>query len=84
MNIAVINVKDLFKYILKFLCVIVIIILIVNGIKGINNIKQNMNIAKTIENKTSDIKKNYFLKCIDLNISLLSYKKTNTELVSIA
>ena len=77
MNIAVINVKDLFKYILKFFCVILIIILITNGIKGISSLKQNMDITRTIESTTSEMKKNYFLECIDLNLSLLSYKKIN-------
>ena len=39
MNIAVINAKDLFKYILKFLVIISIILVLIKSIKSIDKVK---------------------------------------------
>lgn len=52
MNIAVINVKDLFKYILKFLVIISIILLLVKGLKGVSGLAQEKTIKQAIENTT--------------------------------
>lgn len=69
MNIAIINVKDLFKYILKLCFILFVVLLIIKGIKSIVKIKNNINIKETV-----CINEKYFLKCLDLNISLMSYK----------
>lgn len=79
MNIAVINAKDLFKYILKFLIIFCVILFIVKGLKKIDTAKQEENIKETITSKTKEINENSFLSCIDLTIPLISYKKTEKK-----
>ena len=85
MNIAVINAKDLFKYILKIFIIITIILLLTKGLKGTINLKQKDAIKQTIETTTKQISEYSFLNCLDLNISLMSYKKdkkTNEDLLT--
>ncbi|MBQ3145455.1 MAG: hypothetical protein IJB90_02625 [Clostridia bacterium] len=85
MNIAVINAKDLFKYILKFFVIITIIILLIKGLKSITNLKQKDVIKETIETTTKQINQYSFLNCLDLSMSLISYKKEkniNNEKIS--
>lgn len=77
MNIAVINAKDLFKYILKFFAFVLIITIIAKFLSVSNNIKQEETIKKTIENTTNSISKYSFLDCLDISMSLFSYKKTD-------
>jgi len=72
MNIAVINVKDLFKYILKFCIVFFLLLALINTIKQ----KERVTVTETIKANTSKINKKVFTECIDINLSLLSYKKT--------
>ena len=82
MNIAVINAKDLFKYILKFFIIVTIIILLIKGLKTISNQKQKDTIKKAVEISSKNIKENSFINCLDLTMSLMSYKKnqnTNKE-----
>lgn len=74
MNVAVINIKDLFKYILKFIIVTSILILLVKGIKNIDTKKQSQSIKETINNTTKQINKYSFTNCLDLSIALMSYK----------
>ena len=77
MNIAVINVKDLFKYILKFFIIFFFLLLLTRVLK----IKENINVAKTIKTNTSKLNGKVYTECIDLSISLMSYKnqKNNTN-----
>lgn len=77
MNIAVINAKDLFKYILKFFILIIIIILLVECLKSIINLKQKNLIEETIETTSKSINQYSFTNCLDLTISLMSYKKND-------
>jgi len=76
MNIAVINAKDLFKYILKFFLLISIIILLVKGLKSIISLKEKSIIKETIETTSKQINKYSFTNCLDLTMSLISYKKS--------
>lgn len=79
MNIAVINAKDLFKYILKFFLLIIIIILLVKGLKSIINLKQKDVIKETIETTTKQINEYSFINCLDISMSLMSYKKNQNN-----
>lgn len=76
MNIAVINAKDLFKYILKFFVIISIIFFLITSIKGVDRIKKENIFKQSIETTTKRISKYSFLECLDISISLMSYKKT--------
>ena len=85
MNIAVINAKDLFKYILKFLGIVFILFLFVKGIKSIISLKERTNIEETIKTSGDKISKNSFLNCLDISISLMSYrnsKEYNNEILT--
>ena len=75
MNIAVINAKDLFKYILKFFAIISIILLLIKTIKNIDKLKRENTFKQTIEATTERINKYSFLDCLDITISLMSYTK---------
>lgn len=79
MNIAVLSIKDVFKYILKFFIMIILIVLLANIIKGISSAKKNVNIKETIDINTSKINNSSFLECIDLSLSLISYNKNKKE-----
>lgn len=85
MNIAVINAKDLFKYILKFFILIIIIILLVKGLKNIISLKQKDVIKETIKTTSKQINEYSFTNCLDLSMSLMSYKKqenSNKEILT--
>ena len=85
MNIAVINAKDLFKYILKFLGIVFILFLFVKGIKSIISLREKTNIEETIKTSGDKISKNSFLNCLDISISLMSYrnsKEYNNEILT--
>lgn len=85
MNIAVINAKDLFKYILKFFLLIITIILLVKGLKSIINLKQKDVIKETIEITSKQINEYSFTNCLDISMSLMSYKKqenSNKEILT--
>ena len=85
MNIAVINAKDLFKYILKFFLLVIIIILLVKGLKSIVNLKQKDVIKETIETTSKQINEYSFTNCLDISMSLMSYKKqenSNKEILT--
>ena len=79
MNIAVINARDLFKYILKFFIVIFIIFFLIKGIRKIVTFKQDETIKQTIKMTTKQINEYSFLNCLDLSISLMSYNKTENN-----
>ena len=85
MNIAVINAKDLFRYILKFLGIVFILFLFVKGIKSIISLREKTNIEETIKTSGNKISKNSFLNCLDISISLMSYKNSkeyNNEILT--
>lgn len=79
MNIAVINAKDLFKYILKFFAIISIILLLIKAIKNIDKLKRENSFKQTIEATTERINKYSFLDCLDITISLMSYTKIDDK-----
>lgn len=79
MNIAVINAKDLFKYILKFFAIISIILLLIKTIKNIDKLKRENTFKQTIEATTERINKYSFLDCLDITISLMSYTKIDDK-----
>ena len=80
MNIAVVNVRDLFKYILKFCLILFLILLITKGVKAILKIKETVNMKETIEENSSKINKKTYTECLDLSLSLMSYKKSKQEI----
>lgn len=85
MNIAVINAKDLFKYILKFFGMIFVLFILMKGIKSIISLKEKTNIEETIKASGDKISKNSFLNCLDITISLMSYKDSkeyNNEILT--
>ena len=77
MNIAVINIKDLFKYILKFFLIVMLIVVITNGIKGLINLRNTINVKDAIQTNKGKINEKTFTECLDTSISLMSYKKEN-------
>ena len=79
MNIAVINAKDLFKYILKFFLIISIIFFLIKSIKSIDKIKKENALKQSIETTTEQISKYSFLECLDISISLMSYTKAEEK-----
>lgn len=75
MNVAVINVKDLFRYILKFLIIILIIFFIINLLKTINLKKQEVGIKENSNYIKKQINEYSFTKCLDISIPLIEYGK---------
>ena len=76
MNIAVVNIKDIIKYAIKLgviICVIYICMHLINGA----NVNRQENLKKEIENGVEKISKYSFLDCLDVSMSLFSYKKTD-------
>lgn len=73
MNIAVVNVKDIIKYAIKFGIIICLIYICMHLINGANTSKQEK-IKKGIESSVDKINKNSFLDCLDVSMSLFSYK----------
>ena len=83
MNIAVINVRDLLKYILKFCLILVIITLLVKTIKTIISIKKATNIKENINTSVKKVNDNSFLFCLDLSFPLISYEKDENDYTKI-
>lgn len=79
MNVAVINVKDLFRYILKFLIIILIIFFIINLLKTINLKKQEVGIKENSNYIKKQINEYSFTKCLDISIPLIEYGKEENE-----
>lgn len=78
MNIAVINIKDVFKYIFKIgiiICLIYICVQVINGSK--TSISNQKDIKEGLEREVEKINKYTFLDCIDISLSLFSHKKTD-------
>ncbi|MGN1271031.1 MAG: stage II sporulation protein P [Clostridia bacterium] len=79
MNIAVINAKDLFKYILKFLVIFSIIFFMVKILKMVDLKKQEDNIKENSSNIKKQINEYSFTKCLDISIPLMEYGKEKSE-----
>lgn len=79
MNVAVINVKDLFRYILKFLLIISIIFFITKLLKTLDLKKQNINIKENSNNIKKQINEYSFTKCLDISIPLMEYGKEENK-----
>ena len=79
MNIAIINAKDLFKYILKFLVIFSIIFFMVKILKTVDLKKQEDNIKENSSNIKKQINEYSFTKCLDISIPLMEYGKEKTE-----
>lgn len=79
MNIAVINVKDLFRYILKFLLIISIIFFITKLLKAVDLKKQKISIKENSNNIKKQINEYTFTKCLDISIPLMEYGKEENE-----
>lgn len=79
MNIAVINAKDLFRYILKFLVIFSIIFFMVKILKTVDLKKQEDNIKENSSNIKKQINEYSFTKCLDISIPLMEYGKEKTE-----
>lgn len=79
MNIAVINAKDLFRYILKFLVIVSIIFFMVKLVKTVDLKKQEENIKENGNNIKKQINEYSFTKCLDISIPLMEYGKEKTE-----
>lgn len=73
MNIAVINFKDIVKYALK-LGIIICLIYICMKLINVNSSKEQL---KGLECEVQKISKSNLLQCLDISMTLFSYKKTN-------
>ena len=79
MNIAIINAKDLFRYILKFLVIFSIIFFMVKILKTVDLKKQEDNIKENSSNIKKQINEYSFTKCLDISIPLMEYGKEKSE-----
>lgn len=79
MNVAVINVKDLFRYILKFLLIVSIIFFMVKLLKIVDFKKQEDSIKENSNNIKKQIDEYSFTKCLDISIPLMEYGKEENE-----
>lgn len=79
MNVAVINVKDLFGYILKFLLIVSIIFFMVKVLKTVDLKKQEDSIKENSNNIKKQINEYSFTKCLDISIPLMEYGKEENE-----
>ena len=78
MNIAVINIKDILKFLFK-LGIIVCLIYISMKLINVKSNSSGEELKKGIENKIQKINDNTFLECLDTSLSIFSYKKTNVN-----
>lgn len=76
MNVAVINIKDLFRYILKGFIIIFILFFLVGILKKINILKEET-LKNKIKNSANVMEKLSFVKCLDLTIPLIGYNNEN-------
>ena len=79
MNIAVINAKDLFRYILKFLVIVSITFFMIKLVKTVDLKKQEENIKENGNNIKKQINEYSFTKCLDISIPLMEYGKEESE-----
>lgn len=74
MNIAVINAKDILKYLIKIGCLIIIIYISIQFL-GILKNSNECEMKKNIQRNVTKIGNQSFTECLDISLSLLSYKK---------
>lgn len=79
MNVAVINIKDLFRYILKFFVIVSIIFFMVKVLKTVDLKKQEDSIKENSNNIKKQINEYSFTKCLDISIPLMEYGKEENE-----
>lgn len=79
MNIAVINAKDLFRYILKFLVIVSITFFMIKLVKTVDLKKQEENIKENGNNIKKQINEYSFTKCLDISIPLMEYEKKKAK-----
>ena len=79
MNVAVINAKDLFRYILKFLVIVSITFFMIKLLKTVDLKKQEDSIKENSNNIKKQINEYSFTKCLDISISLMEYGKQESE-----
>lgn len=79
MNIAIINAKDLFKYILKFLVIVSITFFMIKLVKTVDLKKQEENIKENGNNIKKQINEYSFTKCLGISIPLMEYGKKESE-----
>ena len=79
MNIAVINAKDLFRYILKFLVIVSITFFMIKLVKTVDLKKQEENIKENGNKINQQINEYSFTKCLDISIPLMEYGKKESE-----
>ncbi len=79
MNIAVINAKDLFRYILKFLVIVSITFFMIKLLKTVDLKKQEDSIKENSNNIKKQINEYSFIKCLDISIPLMEYGKQESE-----
>ena len=78
MNIAVISVKDILKYIIKTIALIILIYICGKVFKNSDILRQNK-IEEEIKKGSSKVNEYSFVECLDISISLMSYKKQQTQ-----
>ena len=78
MNIAVISVKDIFKYIIKTIALIILIYICGKVFKNSDILRQNK-IEEEIKKGSSKVNEYSFIECLDISISLMSYKKQQIQ-----
>jgi hypothetical protein len=78
MNIAVISVKDILKYIIKTIALIILIYICGKVFKNSDILRQNK-IEEEIKKGSSKVNEYSFIECLDISISLMSYKKQQTQ-----
>lgn len=82
MNVAVINIKDIIKYIMR-LGILVLLIYICMRFINTKNSAGNEKLKQKIEDRVQNVSNNNFLECLDLSLALFSYKKTNENKIQI-
>lgn len=78
MNIAVINVKDIFKYVIK-IGVLILMLYICTQIFMTSDVSRQDKIKEGIEQGVDKVNQYSFTECLDISISLMSYKKETVE-----
>ncbi len=78
MNIAVISIKDILKFVLKLGVLICLIYICMQVINTTKNYETDQNkLKEEISEKVEKINNYSFLDCIDVSLALFSYKKTD-------
>lgn len=78
MNIAVINIKDVFKFALKVGLAVVLIYFSMNILKGVKVSKQDK-FKKGIVKETNKISKKSYVEVLDISMPLFSYKNKSND-----